>query len=111
MTDANNTVECRYVADRDEWAGWQLPSDKGNSRAQLRRMIEEWQQQRQILSELAAINPDIHKALAKVMAAYELMQRATVTIAIAPPAPDEQQTSLTDSETDSAFDFEESVPC
>ena len=107
MTDANNTVECRYIADRDEWKSWQQPSDKGNSRAQLRRMVDEWQQQRKILSDLAQVHPDINRALATVMQAHELVKRATVTMTIVAPAAVAGKEEIEDSE----FEFEESVEC
>lgn len=113
MTDANNTVECRYIADRDEWASWQQPTDKGNSRAQLRRMVDEWKAQKKILSDLAAVHPDINRALAIVLQAHELMSRATVTVSIATAQPSEpakppQENSVT---APTEFEFEESVEC
>jgi DNA-binding FrmR family transcriptional regulator len=113
MTDANNTVECRYIADRDEWQSWQIPSDKGNSRAQLRRMVEEWQAQKKILSDLAAIHPDINRALAIVLQSHELLSRATVTVAIAAQQPSEpaQMPTENDAIALSEFEFEESVEC
>ena len=113
MTDANNTVECRYIADRDEWKSWQIPSDKGNSRAQLRRMVDEWQAQKKALSDLAAIHPDINRALAIVLQSHELLSRATVTVAIATTQqPTEPSKAFqTEPEPDFGFEFEESVEC
>lgn len=107
MVDANNTVECRYIADRDDWQSWQVPSDKGNSRAQLRRIVDEWQQQKKILSDLANIHPDIYTALAKALQAYELVSRATVSMTVAAPAAIPHGAV----EESPEFDFEESVEC
>lgn len=111
MVDANNTVECRYIADRDEWKSWQMPSDKGNSRAQLRRMVDEWQEQKQILSDLSAVHPDINRALAIVLQSHELMSRATVTVGIAIAQSDDSLPVKEVIEESPEFDFEESVEC
>lgn len=113
MVDANNTIECRYIADRDEWKAWQQPSDKGNSRAQLRRMIDEWQEQKQILSDLATVHPDINRALAILLQSHELMSRATVTVAIAAHQSSEVEPveEVIEEVSDFGFEFEESVEC
>lgn len=110
MVDDNNTIETRYTAGRDEWKSWQLPSDKGNSRAQLRRMIEEWQEQKQILSDLATVHPNINRALAIVLQSHDLMSRATVTVQVSTAAT-ELVKEVIEEETDSGFEFEESVEC
>lgn len=109
MTDANNTVECRYIADRDEWESWQTASDKGNSRAQLRRMVDEWQEQKQILSDLATVHPNINRALAIVLQSHELMSRATVTMQVTTAT--DAAKEVIEETTDFGFEFEESVEC
>ena len=98
------TVEVHYVADQQDWKSWRQPDDKSH-RDQLRRIVDEWKQQKNILSELATISPDMNKAIATLLQAHQLIQRATITVqvpAVTPPSPEEE----TDSD-DFEIDFTE----
>ena len=105
-------MEIRYISDAAVWESWRIPSDKGH-RDQLRRIVDEWQQQKALLSELAAVHPDINRALATVLQSHELMSRATVTMTVAIAQTEETMTvkERPEKTEDDGFEFEESVEC
>ena len=103
-------MEIRYISDASVWESWRIPSDKGH-RDQLRRIVDEWQQQKVLLSELSAIHPDINRALATVLQSHELLSRATVTMTVAIAQPTEENITATEEPEETEFEFEDSVEC
>ena len=104
-------MEIRYIPpDATVWESWRIPSDKGH-RDQLRRIVGEWQAQQQLLSELATIDPDIPRALAKVLQSHELLSRATVTMTVAIAQSPLENTPAEEEPEETEFEFEDSVEC
>ena len=66
---------------RVEQAEWEaLRRGKESNTELLARLLQEWQEQKTVLSALAEIDPSPTQALGRLLLSYELLQKATVSI-------------------------------
>lgn len=83
---AATVTEVRAGFNPEQWKSWRLPSDQSNP-AQLKRMVAEWVEQREILATLQSIDSNPSRAIGILLQSHSLMQNAKVTISAAPVAP------------------------
>ena len=90
---ASTVTEVRAGFNPKQWQSWRSPSDKSNP-AQLKRIVAEWAEQREILSTLATIDNNPSRALGILLQSHALMKNAQVVINAAPvelPTPTEPE--------------------
>ena len=80
---ASKVTEVRAGFNSEQWQAWRSPSDQSNP-AQLKRIVSEWAEQKEILSTLTEIDPNPSRALGLLLASHQLVSSATITIAAAP---------------------------
>ena len=89
---ASPVTEVRAGFNPELWKSWRLPTDQSNP-AQLKRIVREWAEQREILATLQTIDSNPSRAIGKLLQSHELMKNAQVTVvtslntAQAPTAP------------------------
>lgn len=82
---AATVTEVRAGFNPDEWKSWSLPSDKSNP-AQLKRIVAEWAEQKEILETLSTIDSNPSRALGILLSHHELMKGAQVVVSATPAA-------------------------
>ena len=66
---------------RVDTAAWEaLKQGEESNTELLARILQEWQEQKTVLSALAEIDPSPAQALGRLLLSYELLQQATVSI-------------------------------
>lgn len=77
-------TEVRAAFNPDDWQSWGLPSDKSNP-AQLKRIVAEWAEQKEILSALLSVDPNPSRALGMLLQSHALLQNAQVVVSASAP--------------------------
>lgn len=98
---ASTVTEVRAGFNPKQWQSWRLPSDQSNP-AQLKRIVAEWAEQREILATLSAIDSNPSRALGILLSHHELMKTAQVVLSAAPSVE-------TASATPDDFEFEDNT--
>ena len=86
-------AQIRARVDSQEWEA--LRQGVESNTELLARIIQEWREQKTVLSSLSAIDPSPSQALGRLLLSYELLQKATVNIQ--PPALSPVSADLPDS--------------
>ena len=94
-------VDVRVSFDAADWKSWRQSNDDSNP-AQLRRMVSEWVELKDILSELASIDRDPRKAIGKLLAHHAIVERSSFVVSSTPVVP-------VSSATDTEDDFEDNT--
>ena len=76
---ASTVTEVRAGFNPEQWKAWRSPADQSNP-AQLKRIVKEWAEQREILATLSAIDANPSRAIGMLLQSHELMRNAQVTI-------------------------------
>jgi hypothetical protein len=95
---ASATVtEVRAGFNPEQWQSWRSPSDQSNP-AQLKRIVAEWVEQKEILGILATIDSNPSRALGQLLQAHALLKSAQVTITASTSPTQPEQATEDDSE-------------
>ena len=78
-------AQIRTRVDSQKWEA--LRQGEESNTELLARIIQEWQEQKAVLSSLSAIDPSPLQALGRLLLSYELLQQATVNIQHSAPSP------------------------
>lgn len=71
-------VQIRARVDSQEWEALRQ-GDECNTNM-LARILDEWQEQKTVLSSLSQIDPSPSQAIGRLLLSYELIQKASVSI-------------------------------
>jgi len=80
------TADVRASFDAHQWKEWESPEDNGSNPAQLRRIVREWAELKEVMGELKTVNPDPRKALGTLLAHHAIVERSTFVVSSAPVA-------------------------
>ena len=78
-------AQIRARVDSQAWEA--LRQGEESNTELLARIVQEWQEQKAVLSSLSAIDPSPVQALGRLLLSYELLQTATVNIQQSAPSP------------------------
>ena len=70
--------QIRARVEHEEWEA--LKQGEETNTELLARILQEWKEQKTVLSSLADIDPSPTQALGRLLLSYELLQKASVTI-------------------------------
>ena len=101
---AATVTEVRAGFNPEQWQSWRQPSDASNP-AQLKRIVAEWAEQKEILGILATIDSNPSRALGQLLQAHALLKNAQVTISASTSQTQPEQAT----EDDSYDDFEDNT--
>ena len=102
---AATVTEVRAGFNPEQWQSWRQPSDASNP-AQLKRIVAEWAEQKEILGILATIDSNPSRALGQLLQAHALLKNAQITITAS--TAQSKPTATADSD-DSADDWEDNT--
>ena len=77
--------QIRARVEHEEWEA--LKQGEETNTELLARILQEWKEQKTVLSSLADIDPSPTQALGRLLLSYELLQKASVTIQQPKPSP------------------------
>ena len=77
--------QIRARVEHEEWEA--LKQGEESNTELLARILQEWKEQKTVLSSLADIDSSPTQALGRLMLSYELLQKASVTIQQPKPLP------------------------
>ena len=78
-------AQIRARVDSQQWEA--LRQGEESNTELLARSVQEWREQKAVLSSLAEIDPSPSQALGRLLLSYELLQTATVSIQQPSPPP------------------------
>lgn len=99
---AAKVTEVRAGFNPEQWKSWRLPTDKSNP-AQLKRIVSEWAEQREILATLETIDSNPSRAIGILLQSHSLLKNAQVVVR-AEPVP-----VATESPVEAADEFEDNT--
>lgn len=101
---AATVTEVRAGFNPEQWKSWRLPTDKSNP-AQLKRIVAEWAEQREILATLQTIDSNPSRAIGILLQSHSLLKNAQVVVSAAPVLEPMAQSEPADDFEDNTDEF------